>query len=155
MNAQVDPKDEAQAILRINDGDMMQSLAVVQKQLDVIYSRAQILMSLAGVVVTVTGFSGRLIAGSSQAAQIFLVSGLFVSLGSVIWVFWRVMRVRWVTILLAADPEHALENALVRRNNKNSAYCTGGKILCIGLILYSVSIALMLMNPEIVSGPVR
>lgn len=155
MSSSTTPEKEAQAILEINGGDLMKSLAIVQKQLDVIYSRAQILMSLAGVVVTVTGFSGRLIAGSSQTAQWFIISGLMVSLSSVIWVFWRVMRVRWVTLYLAENRDLALLNALIRRNEKNHSYCTGGKILCLGLVLYSISIALMLLDPEAISGPVR
>lgn len=146
---------EARAILELCKGDLMAAVAVAQKQLDVIYTRAQVLMSLAGMVVTVTGFSGRLIAGSSTLAQIFLVSGLFVTLGSAIWVFRRVMRVRWVTLMLSEDRDHALEQALAHRNRKTRAYAIGGTILCFGLVLYCVSIALMLLNPDAISEAVR
>lgn len=155
MNPPVNVKDEAKTILELCKGDMMAALEVTQGQLDLVYTRAQVLMSLAGMVVTVTGFSGRLIAGSSHLAQCFLVAGLFVSLSSAIWVFMRVMKVRWVTGLVAEDPEHALEIALTRRNHKTQAYAIGGTILFIGLVLYCISISLMLVDPVAIQGPVR
>ncbi|MGJ8639729.1 MAG: hypothetical protein ACSHYA_10075 [Opitutaceae bacterium] len=153
----IDPnvRSEAEAILKLCKGDLMAAVAVAQHQLDVIYTRAQVLLSLAGMVVTVTGFSGRLIAGSSPMAQVFLVAGLFVSLSSAIWVFLRVMRVRWVTVMLAQDETSALEHALMRRNRKTRAYAIGGTILCIGLVLYCISISLMLIDPVSIQGPVR
>lgn len=146
---------EAKTIMELCRGDRMCALKVAEAQLNVVYTRAQVLMSLAGMVVTVTGFSGRLIAGSSPLAQAFLVAGLFVSLGSAAWVFCRVMRVRWVTALASEDPAHALENALHRRDRKTTAYTVGGTLLFIGLLLYGISIALMLIDPVAIEGPVR
>lgn len=146
---------EAKTILELCKGDRMAALKVAETQLNVVYTRAQVLMSLAGMVVTVTGFSGRLIAGSSPLAQMFLVAGLFVSLGSAAWVFCRVMRVRWVTALASENPEQALANALFRRNRKTAAYTVGGTLLFIGLLLYGISIALMLLDPVAIHGPMR
>ena len=148
-------ESEAKAILKLADNNLKVALDIAEHQLNTIYTRAQVLLSLAGMVVTVTGFSGRLIAGSSPAAQIFLVAGLFVSLSSAIWVFLRVMRVRWVTVFLDQDPENALQETLMRRNRKTKAYAIGGRILCIGLVLYCISIALMLLDPSAIQGPVR
>lgn len=155
MDAHPGATAEAKKILELNDNNRMAALEVAQKQLDTVYARAQVLISLAGIVVTVTGFSGRLIAGSSRLAQGFLVAGLFVTLASAIWVFLRVMRVRWVTRLACEDPEHALANALHRRDRKTRAYAVGGLALFIGLALYCISIALMLLDPAAISGPVR
>ncbi len=146
---------EAKTILELCQGDLMAALKVAESQLNIVYTRAQVLMSLAGMVVTVTGFSGRLIAGSSSAAQLFIVAGLLVSLSSAAWVIRRVMRVQWVTSLASQDREHALEQALYRRNRKTSAYTLGGTLLFIGLVLYAIAIALMLTNPVAISGPVR
>ena len=151
MNTQ----SEAKAILQLCDGNLKAALEMAERHLSTIYTRAQVLLSLAGMVVTVTGFSGRLIAGSSTLAQIFLVAGLFVSLSSAIWVFLRVMRVRWVTVFLDKDPENALQETLRRRNRKTKAYKIGGIILCIGLVLYCISIAIMLLDPAAIQGPVR
>ncbi len=150
-----DPKLEAGTILTLKKNDLTAALEVVQGQLNVLYTRAQVLLSLAGVVVTITGFSGRLIAGSSALAQAFLVCGLFVSLSSAIWVFLKVMRIRWVTSLACQNQETALHQALIHRNRKTAAYSIGGKILCLGLILYCIAIALMLLDPVALQGPVR
>lgn len=148
-------RNEAKAILKLTNGDLKSALEIAERQLNIIYARAQVLLSLAGIVVTITGFSGRLIAGSSTLAQLFLISGLFVSLGSAIWVFLRVMRVRWVTVILEQNPEHALEEVLHRRNRKTKAYKAGGVILCLGMALYCVAISLMLLDPYIIHGPIR
>jgi hypothetical protein len=148
-------KAEARTIRSLCQSDPMASLKVAEEQLNIIYTRAQVLMSLAGMVVTVTGFSGRLIAGSSLLAQCFLVAGLFVSLSSAAWVFVRVMRVRWVTTLASENQEDALEQSLFRRNLKTKAYTLGGTLLFIGLLLYGISIALMLIDPVAIQGPAR
>ncbi|WPJ96961.1 hypothetical protein SH580_04470 [Coraliomargarita algicola] len=148
-------KAEATTILELCKGDLMAALKVAESQLNIVYTRAQVLMSLAGMVVTVTGFSGRLIAGSSPAAQLFIVAGLLVSLSSAAWVFRRVMRVQWITTLASQDKEHALEQALYRRNRKTRAYTIGGTLLFVGLLLYAISIALMLTDPVAIVGPVR
>ena len=104
-------ESEAKAILKLVDNNLKAALEIAERQLNTVYTRAQVLLSLAGVVVTVTGFSGRLIAGSSGLAQIFLVAGLFVSLSSAIWVFLNVMPVRWVTV--------AGQSLLKRRTDRN------------------------------------
>ena len=155
MNSPPDPKLEAETILVLKNNELMAALEVVQQQLNVLYTRAQVLLSLAGVVVTITGFSGRLIAGTSSLAQFFLIAGLFVSLSSAIWVFLKVMRVRWVTIMACNNQETALEQALIHRNRKTSAYSIGGKILCLGLLFYCLSIALMLLDPVALQVPIR
>ena len=65
-------ESEAKAILNLCDGNLKAALEMAERHLNTIYTRAQVLLSLAGMVVTVTGFSGRLIAGSSKLAQSFL-----------------------------------------------------------------------------------
>lgn len=149
------PEEEARCFLKLTNGDLKSALEMAQRQLDTVYTRAQVLMSLAGVVVTTTGFSGRLIAGTSPLAQALLVSGLIVTLASAIWVFFRVMRVRWVTVLMCTSPEQGLTNAIDRRNRKTRAYSIGGMILFVGIALYCAAIGVMLFNPEPLTVPVR
>lgn len=149
------PQNEAKAILKLCKEDPKAALEIVESQLNTLYARAQILLSLAGIVVTVTGFSGRLIAGSSPLAQYLLVAGLLVSLGSAVWICFNVMPIRWVTGYLEGAPIVAIEAILRRRDQKTKAYRIGSRILCAGLTLYCISIALMLLNPIAIQGPVR
>lgn len=152
MNA----REEADRILALVAGDAARALEFLERQLNTLHMRAQVLMSLAGVVVTVTGFSGRLIAGTNTAAQMFLIAGLACVVASAALVFVRVMSVRWVTSALA-EPEiaSALAQIITRRDRKTRAYLAGGCALILGIALYCVAIGIMLLNPEPLAVPTR
>jgi len=150
------PKEEAVAILAVCEDSPARALRFLERQLFIIYNRAQVLVSLAGVVVTVTGFSGRLIAATNRIGQITLVTGLLLVLLSAAYVYAKVMRVTWITREITHDP---VADALVRiidlRNEKTTAYSRGGYILFAGLFLYGIAISIMLMNPGPIHLPVR
>ncbi len=139
-------RDEARAILGVT-ASAREALSIVESQLNVLYTRAQVLVSLAGVMVTVTGFSGRIIAGTDGRAQALLIVGLVLVLLAAMWVFATVMTIRWVTGSLTGDTEADLAGLLRRRNRKTRAYMVGGFILFVGLALYVWAIAIMLANP--------
>jgi hypothetical protein len=139
-------KEEANKILSLTNQDLLKALELLEKQLNTLHARAQVLMSLAGIVVTVTGFSGRLIAATSLISQILVISGLVTVLISAVWVFSRVMGIKWVTIGLTENSAESLEKIIERRNRKTRAYSRGGVILCVGLVLYSIAFAMMLLN---------
>ena len=147
-------EDEAQAILKLTK-DFAGSVRIVQQQFDVLYARAQSLIALAGITVTVTGFSGRIIAATNTAAQIFIIAGLAVVLLSAFWMFLRVLKIRWVTSEITDDATGSLSAMLARRNQKTRAISQGGMMLFVGLGLYFVAIAIMLANPEPLSIPAR
>ena len=139
--------EEANKILSLAGSDMLKAIELLEKQLNTLHARAQVLMSLAGIVVTVTGFSGRLIASTSLTSQVLVISGLATVLASAVWVFSRVMGVRWVTVGLTENDVDSLEKIIERRNKKTRAYSKGGIILCVGLFLYSIAFAMMLVSP--------
>jgi len=141
------PREEAKALLDLCKHDLLEAMRVLERQLTVVQDRAQLLMSLAGVVVTVTGFSGRNISNTSMFGKVTIVSGLAVVLLSVVWVWIRVMRLRWITYTLDREPVAALEQMIVHRQRKTRAYQRGGLILCVGLFLYGMAVAQMLLSP--------
>src|SRR5437868_7650569 len=51
-------------------------MAELRSQLTILANRTQTLLSLAGITITVTGFSGVSIARTSKVAAVLLVSGL-------------------------------------------------------------------------------
>jgi len=140
-------KEEAAKILSLTNQDMLKALELLEKQLNTIHARAQVLMSLAGIVVTVTGFSGRLIAATSLTSQILVIAGLITVLTSAVWVFSRVMGIKWVTTGLTENAAESVQKIIERRNRKTRAYSRGGVILCVGLLLYSIAFAMMLLKP--------
>ncbi|MDX2082341.1 MAG: hypothetical protein SFU53_16275 [Terrimicrobiaceae bacterium] len=151
----MDVRSEARAILDLFGGDFPRAIELVHRQMDVLHSRAQVLTGLAGIVVTVTGFSGRLIAATNRPAQVLVIAGLAVVLVSAFYIVCRVMQIRWVTAELGGDPVETITRVLIRRDAKTAAIRRGGIILFSGLVLYFVAFALMLLNPEPLAVPVR
>jgi hypothetical protein len=149
------PANEARRILEIHKNDDASALAVLERQLGVINTRADVIMSLAGITITVTGFSGRLIAATDRLAQVCIVSALVFVIASVAWVFLTVGPICWITSDLEGDTLSALVRIIERRNRRTRAYMIGGVILCIGIALYAAAIGIMLLNPGPVAVPIR
>lgn len=141
------PKNEADRIMKLVKGDMLNALAIVKDQLQVLHTRAQVLLSLAGVVITVTGFSGRIIADTNKASQLFIIAGLFTVLLSAVIMSTKVMSVKWLTGEVYGDDLETLQGIIRRRNSKTTAYQLGGRVLILGIFLYCVAVSIMLMNP--------
>lgn len=140
-------KEEAQKIFQLCGKDLLKSLVFLENHLNTLHTRAQVLISLAGVVITVTGFSGRIIAGTNLPAQILIISGLVIVLISAVFVTRKVMRVKWVTTDIQEDSIETLVTVINRRDQKTKAFYTGGIILSMGLFLYCAAISIMLLNP--------
>jgi cytochrome bd-type quinol oxidase subunit 1 len=147
--------DEARRILEIHNGDAGSALAVLERQLALLKARADVMMSLAGIIITVTGFSGRLIASTDRLAQVAIITALACVIVSVTWIFASVGRISWITRDLEGDATSALVRIIERRDRQTRAYSVGGVILCLGIALYAVAIGIMLFNPEPVSVPIR
>jgi hypothetical protein len=151
----MDSKTEATRILDMCEGRLLDAMGVLERQFSTLHNRAQVLFSFCGIIVTVTGFSGRLIAGTNSAAQFFIVAGLVVVICCALYIFHSVMTLRWATQRLDVSNELTLTRVIERRNIKTAAYKRGGYILFIGLICYTIAIAIMLMNPVPLDVPAR
>lgn len=146
------PRQEALALLEIYRNDLPAILAVLERQLNTIHLRAQVIIGFAAIAVTTTGFSGRLIAATNPLAQACIIAGLGVILLGCFWIFVRVMGVRWViTGYLDPDLPLTIERIVRYRNIKTLAYRLGGYVIFSGLTIYAVAIAIMLLNPEPIS----
>lgn len=140
------PTQEAQRILALCSNDTARALELLERQLNTLHTRAQVLLSLAGVVITVTGFSGRIIASTSTVAQVLVVAGLAVVVCSAIWVYLGVMGLRWITADFDGEAGEALGRVVARRDRKTRRYRIGGIVLSAGLVLYGAAVALMLFQ---------
>ena len=140
-----DKNHEIEMVLKLCSNDLREALKIYDQQLNVLQSRAQVLMSLAGIVLTITGFSGQRIAGTSRFAQVCVITGLGVVLLSAIWIWRKVLSIRWMTSDLTGEPEEILFRIIERRDAKTKAYATGGFILCLGFVIYSIAFAKMLV----------
>lgn len=151
----MDSETEATRILEMCGGRLMDAMAVLERQFSTLHNRAQVLFSFCGIVVTVTGFSGRLIAGTNTAAQVLIVSGLAAVIGCAFYIYHSVMTLRWATQRLDETNERTMRRVIERRNCKTTAYKRGGYFLFFGIILYALAIAIMLLNPVPLEVPAR
>lgn len=151
-----DPREESARLMAAFDSNQPAILGFVERQLNALHMRAQVVIGFAAVAVTTTGFSGRLIAGTNLAAQICVITGLGMILLSCLFVFARVLSVEWaISRMLGPDFAASLEAMLRYRNRKTSAYRLGSLGIFLGLLVYAVAIAIMLLNPAPLTVPVR
>ncbi len=142
---------EAQRLLQVYHGENQwdRLMGHMSDQMTVLQNRAQMLLALSAVTITVTGFSGRTIAATSFSAQLFVVIGLgLVILAAGICVF-GVLNVKWMTLINGDEIEEWLHNTLIYRDRKTKAYKLATFVLLLGLIVYGCSVALMLLEPTL------
>jgi len=68
--------EEADRILLVYQDDLPGVMTILERQFVVLHNRAQVLLTLCGIVISTTGFSGRVIAGTNRLAQILIVAGV-------------------------------------------------------------------------------
>lgn len=121
---------------------------VLDGQLSVVYGRAQSLVQMAGVVISVTGFSGRIIADTNVAAQNFIVGGLgLVALAAALALL-LVSPIQWATADLHRPPAEWILVTIRRRHRKYRAVRVANAVLVAGVALYALAIIQMLLHPE-------
>jgi hypothetical protein len=126
--------------------DVIQGL--MERQLDVLMSRAQLLLGLCGIAITTTGFSGRIIAGNSRCGQTLIVAGLALVLASAAILVWGVLHLTWITQRNSQSLDIWLTSVLEYRDRKTALFRLAIILLLIGLALYVGAIAVMLLNPQ-------
>lgn len=138
--------NEVQRILKLAEGNAARAFELVDKQLAVLVLRTQVMLSLSGIVITVTGFSGREIARTSEAARVLISSGILVVLLSAAVAIGGVLRLRWLTQELTDDVEATLTNMLKVRDTKSRFLTAALVLFVLGFACYCVAIALMLLS---------
>ena len=137
--------DEVRRILALTRGDFRQAFDVVERQLSVLVLRTQVMLSLSGIVVTVTGFSGRAIAQTSEVARASIALGILLVLAAAAVAIGGVLRLRWLTQELRDEPVDSLWHMLSIRDRK-SRLLTGALALFVtGFACYCLAIAQMLL----------
>src|SRR5258707_15238279 len=73
---------EADHILKLCLGDHLRAYEVIERQLASLMLRAQVLIALSIVVITATGFSGRVLAAASRIAHALVAGGMLAVLAA-------------------------------------------------------------------------
>ena len=140
--------DEVTRIMTLTRGDPVKAYELVQSQLSVLVLRTQVMLSLSGIVITVTGFSGRSIAQTSALARNLVASGILIVLGAAGVAIGGVLRLQWLTQQLTDDTEQTLVRMLDMRDQKSRYLSAALLLFMVGFACYCVSIALMLLATQ-------
>ena len=88
--------DEARHLL-ILGGDLQGALNLLLQQFSVLQTRAQLLLTVATIALTITGFSGPRIAAAGAFQRYAMAGGLAFVLASMLFIIGGSLRIRWVT----------------------------------------------------------
>lgn len=139
-------QEEADHLLALYDADAAKIMAVLENQLSNLTNRAQTLLQLAGLTITVTGFSGASIARTGQLAAILVVSGLVLVLVAASLSMGGILRIRWITQLAPTTLRNAIVSAIQMREAKTRMFGRSLALLIVGLFLYIGSVGLLLLG---------
>ena len=137
--------DEARAILELCEGNALRAFTLVQDQLGTIVLRTQVMLSLSGIVITVTGFSGKSIATTSALARLTVVAGLCLVLAAAAVAVIGVLRLHWLTQYLQPRPLETLLQGLRLRNDKTRYLRIAQSLFVVGFSLYCFAVAQLLL----------
>lgn len=138
-------RDEAERILRLAKNDPLRAFGMVERQMSVLVLRTQVMLSLSGIVITVTGFSGRAIAETSELARASIAAGIFIVLLAAAVAITGVLRLQWLTQFLDDDPLKTIETGLRIRDAKSRSLSLSLGLFVIGFGCYCLAIAQLLL----------
>ena len=113
---------------------------VVVKQFDVLQNRAQLLLGLITITLTITGFSGPRIAASSLFSKVSITYGLVFVLVSAVLILMGPLQLRWGTSRCADTIPESLAHLIDRRNQRTRNYHWASALLVMGLSGYVGSV---------------
>jgi hypothetical protein len=136
---------EAQRVLDFF-GDKVKALETVERQLGILVLRTQVLLSLSGIVITVTGFSGKQIAQSGRPGPELIVSGLATVLAAASVLVAGVLRLTWVTKEIGEDGLETVARGIALRDAKAWYLQVAMILFVVGFALYVGAIANLLLR---------
>ena len=135
------PDQELTYLLEIHgEGNYSKVFDVLVKQFDVLQARAQLLLGLVTISLTITGFSGPKIAASSTFSKISIAYGLAFILIAAVLILLGPLQLRWGTRRCKETIRDSLVHLIVRRNERTKKYHIASVFLIAGLTGYVGSV---------------
>lgn len=149
MLRKLKPEEELDFMKEIHGADDYSKLfSVVKDTFTLIQTRSQMLLGLATICMTITGFSGPRMAQSNIYSRFFIGFGLSFVLASVLAIVFGPLRLRWLTAWRADTLDETLLENLRRRDSKTAFYRIATALLMIGLTGYVLSLIFYLSTVE-------
>ncbi len=135
------PGEELEYLKTIYGENQAEKLfSLLTDSFNVIQNRAQMLLSLITITLTITGFSGAKIAESSLVARISIAFGLVFVLLSALILMAGPLRLNWCTRSRSKSLDQSLIKLIEQRNFRTERYHQASVALVIGLIGYVTSV---------------
>jgi hypothetical protein len=132
--------EEVEFLKEIHGDDYGKLFAAIREAFCILQTRSQMLLGLATICLTITGFSGPRIAASNPFSRFFIGFGLSFVLAAVIAVVVGPLRFRWVTAWKADTLDETLTENIRRRDLKTCWYRIATFLLLTGLTGYLLSL---------------
>ena len=149
MLQKLNPEEELEFLKEIHGGtDYGKLFGILKDSFSLLQTRSQMLLGLATICLTITGFSGPRMAASNGWSRFFIGFGLTFVLLSVMGLMIGPLRLRWMTRWKAEDIEQTLLLHLSQRNIRTQYYKVAMFLLIVGLTGYLLSLIFFLMIVE-------
>jgi hypothetical protein len=141
------PEEEADHLLRIfgGEGHLSSCLEFLRNQFNVIQARSQLLLTLATIALTITGFSGPKIAQSGPFARYSMAIGIAFVLAALVFLLLGGLRIHWISQFLTKDSRQVLVNIIRHRDTRTRVYVIVLTLLVVGLANYVASVVFYLL----------
>ena len=135
------PESEARQLLALQgERGIKGAIDTLMQQFQVLQTRAQIMLTITTLALTITGFSGPKIAAAGLFARTSMVLGILLVLASTLLILGGSLRIQWVT-QFRADDNHTLIVSILRyRNAKTKLFFAEICFLVAGLAFYVSSV---------------
>lgn len=129
---------ESRHLLAVGGG-LKGALDMLMQQFNVLQTRAQLLLTVATLALTITGFSGPRIAAAGLFQRYAMAGGLLFVLASMLLILGGSLRIKWVTQFRAppgGDDAALLAEIVCHRDRKTRLFFAELCLLLTGLTLY-------------------
>lgn len=116
---------------------------MVTQQFNVLQTRAQLLLTVATLALTITGFSGPRIAAAGPFQRYAMAAGLVFVLASMLLILGGSLRIKWVTQFRTppgGDDAALLAQIVCHRDRKTRLFFAELCLLLTGLTLYIAAV---------------
>ncbi len=135
------PEAEAKQLLgEQSEGGLKGATSILMQQFHVLQTRAQMMLTITTLTLTITGFSGPKIAASGIFAKSAMVAGILSTLASTLLILGGSLRIRWVTQFQGDDDLDLVTRVVRYRNSKTRLFFTEICLLVTGLTFYVASV---------------
>lgn len=141
-------RDEARHLLAVGGG-LRGALELLMTQFTVLQTRAQLLLTVATLALTITGFSGPRIAQTGAFPRLSMAVGLVLVLVSMMLILGGSLRIRWVTQFRApagGDDAELVAQIVCHRDRKTRLFFVELCLLVAGLTAYVAAVVVYFLD---------